>query len=397
MGGLKFPNIELLVRAQKIAWIKRITCNNTASWMQLLHTFLPQMHIIDILKCSIEPDELAEEIPTFYRQVLCAWYEINPEPTSALDIRRQIVWFNKHIRINQDTIFKQQLYTKGLCTINDLLNENGKFLTYDNFNTKYNIHINSLEYMSLIHAIPIEWKNKIKSCTFPIHIIDNTEDPHIKINDQHKNITQVKSRDIYLKLLKLQELKPNCIEAWNSRLDLNLGVKDWAYIFTLPKETVSDTKVIAIQYKILHRCYATDSIISKWDNTKSEYCSLCNQKANIMHNFISCTPINEFWKQIEVKFKDLNILENDCIITPTDIILGKYKQVKYDTLNHAIMYAKYYIHTHYILNINVNATNFINYYKHILLIEKQRYTERNEPETFNKRFKQNRILNELHL
>ena len=292
MGGLKFPNIDILVKSQKIAWVKRIITNTNAAWMQLLYTFLPQMHIKHILNCSIDPNDLAEDLPAFYRQVLYAWYELATEPSSALDIRRQIIWFNKYLRINRDTFFKHQLYQRELCTINDLLTEDGKFLNYDSFNTKYNIHINVLEFFGIIDSIPTEWKKKNKSCTFPKRLINNTEDPHIRINHQDKNVTQVKSRDIYIKLLKLQETQPNCIEAWNSRLDLNLGIKDWAYIFTLPKETLCDTKTIEVQFKILHRCYATDSIIYKWDNTKSEYCQICKQKANIIHNFFMCTPID---------------------------------------------------------------------------------------------------------
>ena len=59
------------------------------------------------------------------------------------------------------------------------------------------------------------------------------------------------------------------------------------------------------------------------------------------------------------------------------------------------MYAKYYIHKQYIQSKQVSLTNFINFYKQIMLIEKERYTERDEPKTFTKRFKQNQLLIEL--
>ena len=90
LGGLKFPKIDLLVKTQKIAWIKRIMKNKTASWMQLLYTFLPQMYITDILKCTLDPNCLGEEIPNFYRQILYAWFETMPQPISPLEIRRQL-------------------------------------------------------------------------------------------------------------------------------------------------------------------------------------------------------------------------------------------------------------------------------------------------------------------
>ena len=99
-GGLKFPNIEILVKTQKIAWIKRILENPNAAWMQLLYTFLPEMDIKQILKCTLDPARLSDEIPTFHRQILFAWFEKVPVPESTLDIRRQIIWLNKYIKID---------------------------------------------------------------------------------------------------------------------------------------------------------------------------------------------------------------------------------------------------------------------------------------------------------
>ncbi len=40
-GGLRFPDIETLVRSQKLAWIKRIVQNPQAVWLQHLYTYLP--------------------------------------------------------------------------------------------------------------------------------------------------------------------------------------------------------------------------------------------------------------------------------------------------------------------------------------------------------------------
>ena len=61
---------------------------------------------------------------------------------------------------------------------------------------------------------------------------------------------------------------------------------DWDYMFILPKETVWDTKIIDMQYTILHR--ATNSIIAKTE-----------KKANIIHNFFNCTDVQTFWAQLE--------------------------------------------------------------------------------------------------
>ena len=53
-------------------------------------------------------------------------------------------------------------------------------------------------------------------------------------------------------------------------------------------------------------------------------------------------------------------IDNDNSLSSADILFGKYKQVKYDLLNHIILYAKFYIHKQYVAGRRVNVTNFIN-------------------------------------
>ena len=153
----------------------------------------------------------------------------------------------------------------------------------------------------------------------------------------------------------------------------------------MPKTIITDTKVLEVQEKILHRCYATNSIISKWDDTKVSICVTCNQKANILHNFVRCTIIQQFWKELS----DILLLQNiyDNQLTTIDILFGKFKQIKHEGLNHIILYAKFYIHKCFIQNTNPTVKIFISYYKNILNIEKQMFTERNKLQVFRTRFK----------
>ena len=103
--------------------------NLQASWMQLLCTTLPEMKLTDMLKCSINPNDIAVDIPTFYKQILADWYEIKASPKSAFDVRREIIWYNKYIQINGNCVFQKSLYDKGIITLHNLLLENGTFMS----------------------------------------------------------------------------------------------------------------------------------------------------------------------------------------------------------------------------------------------------------------------------
>ena len=384
-GGFKFPDIDTMVKSQKLSWIKRMIRNQDAAWMQLLYTFLPDMNIKHILKCSLDPQRLAEYIPDFYRQIMYAWYETIPDPITGLDTKRQIIWLNKHLMIDNKPTYNDNLYKHGIVSISDLIGDDRKFYSYEQLIAKYNVQVNRLYYMGLIDAIPKEWKILLKNCYVPSVLINNQEDPHIEINKQQTNITQVKTKDLYIKIQSSKEQDPSCIKAWNERLDIHLNQDDWTYIFTLPKSTLCDTKLIELQFKILHRCYATNSIISKWDDTKYEFCKVCKQKANIQHNFVTCTEVHSFWQQLKHEFVRHNI-DTSLQISEQDILFGRYIQAKYDLFNHAVMHAKYYIHKQFINDKRLSIKNFLDYYKHVLIIEKERYTARDQLKEYKRRF-----------
>ena len=68
--------------------------------------------------------------------------------------REFILWNNEEITIENKSIFWAHLFEKGICFVEDLLDENGNFLSLDDLQVKYNIHLNFLQYFQLIAAIP---------------------------------------------------------------------------------------------------------------------------------------------------------------------------------------------------------------------------------------------------
>ena len=65
-----------------------------------------------------------------------------------------ILWNNKEITIENKSIFWAHLFEKGICFVQDLLDKNGKFLSLDDFQVKYDVHLNFLQYFQVIAAIP---------------------------------------------------------------------------------------------------------------------------------------------------------------------------------------------------------------------------------------------------
>ena len=98
-----------------------------------------------------------------------------------------------------------------------------------------------------------------------------------------------------------------------------------------------------------------------------------------------------FWTDLETKFEQADIA-NPCLLSKEDILFGRYKSIKYDMLNHAIMYAKFFLHKQYIKNKNPRVDYFMNFYKYILLVEREKYTEKYQLQTFFQRFGKSNII-----
>ena len=63
------------------------------------------------------------------------------------------IWFNNKIMIGNKSIFYKDWFEKGVRSINDLINEDGTYLTLDQFQGKKQIVVNLFNYNSIVSAI----------------------------------------------------------------------------------------------------------------------------------------------------------------------------------------------------------------------------------------------------
>ena len=59
--------------------------------------------------------------------------------------------------IGNQPVFYRHWIKNGVFIINDLLLDNGNFLTYEQFVKTFSIHTNFLDYHGLIHSIKAAW------------------------------------------------------------------------------------------------------------------------------------------------------------------------------------------------------------------------------------------------
>ena len=77
-------------------------------------------------------------------------------------IKNTIIWNNKDMKTDNNTIFFRTWFSRGVSTIENFLDHNLDFITDEEFKSRYQIKINFLTYYGVINAIPNEYKKSIK-------------------------------------------------------------------------------------------------------------------------------------------------------------------------------------------------------------------------------------------
>jgi hypothetical protein len=288
-----------------------------------------------------------------------------------------------HIKIDNKSLFNKDLYCVGVTYIGDILNKNGRFMSNNEIYKKYSVRLTNYYYMSLIDAIPSEWRKKIKSSHL-VPICPKEEAIFLTLKNKSKPINLVKSKEIYWYLNDKNKCTPTCIKSWNDKYDINFTDLEWKHIFSLPISITADTKLREFQFKIIHRAYATDSVVSNFDASVEKNCKICHKKNNIIHLFVECSKVDNLWKEFIAWY---NRIESQSIkLTAKDIIFGCLRTNMPIYLNFCILHLKWFIHTKRKEDLMPYFVNYLHYLEHVLQVEEARHIRNNDKTHFDRHY-----------
>ena len=168
-GGLKFIHIESFCKALKMSWVhKLLDPLNVSPWKVLLLSTLSKYGGDKVLYLNKEGLEVcSRHLNSFWRDILLNLSELaivgnamNENNTTIEQVLSQPIWMNSNIKINGSSFIKPRYISKDVFFINDLFS--GKnFLTYNQFQRKYEVNTNYLEYFAIISAIPVLWRRLV--------------------------------------------------------------------------------------------------------------------------------------------------------------------------------------------------------------------------------------------
>ena len=180
--------------------------------------------------------------------------------------------------------------------INDMLSNNGEFLTELEFKNMYNINTNFIEFNGIIQAITKFAKNT-KNTVINKRLHNPLLPTYLKI--YHKSNKGCK--DFYY-LFNHNKAKPTAISRWEQVY--NISEETWKDIFVSPfKNKYYSTTLQWFQTRINHRILPTRKYLYTIKAIPSPVCAYCDLEETLTHLFWSCPMTNLFLQKNTVMAK----------------------------------------------------------------------------------------------
>jgi exonuclease III len=368
-GGLKMLDITSFIKAQKAMWVKRLVSEEQGSWKALPMLYLSELLGKDTFKCNMSCNTKPPDIPIFYWNIIESWFELKTlttETKSTFEIRRETLWLNKHIILNKEELNWKTWSQNGINQIHDIVDSQGKFLSPEVLEEKYNIKVNMLQYISLKDTIPANWRKTLKQIKVNREAISFTETIHVMIHKNLKPINNITNKDIYWVFIRNKQVEP--IITYQMEQTLNIQHEQWKQIFTM-SAVVKGTKLRAFQYKILFNLIPCNLYLHRIQRNDSDKCATCNELDDLNHYFYLCQETTTFWRSFTTWWK--NMTGGQKVLSKKVILVGILdKDGNHDTLNACLILAKWHIYKNKIKESSIFFYKFLCDLKYYIQIEK---------------------------
>ena len=339
-GGLKMPDLKLVITVQKMKWIRYALLNHDAFWLFTMKRLIGTEHLPFFLLSNCDLDDFNVS-SLFYKEVLDAFKKCrHTDGTTYKEISSQLIFYNKNIKIGRKYFFSWDFVQVGLWRLCDFYEE-GKLVPFDIWKARGLPAPLYYQWLSVVNAI----KTTIKKCN--IVNVHYKNCIMIKLQNKSGSFEDMSSKQLYNLLLNYNCTFSKAQQKHSLYFDLLFSFEQWERIYMLPHKTVKCNEVKEMQYKILHRYIATNRLLSLMKKVECSQCTFCSiQCETIYHLFYECVLLKSIWHHIA---KTCSHMCNDDIRFSCKDVIIEYVNNNIDTdkvsiINMVILYTKYYIY-----------------------------------------------------
>jgi exonuclease III len=325
VGGLNMIDIESFIKSIKMKWVKTLLQKDNSNW-KIIPEKLINQYGKDFLIFYMKVRTLKElpnpfiKLTPFYTDILNIYFdfkslESNFEtfPLNYADIRKQLLWGNKHIRFNSKPLLFKKWIESDILFVNDVIGPTGR-IDEEKILTKLKTKTNWISEVNILKcSIPKRWTNIIK-CNESIHTQVKTE---LNLCFNTKRIIQMTNKDFYNAMIKHIFEKPYVQKKWENIFKNKI---DWENAYLNIEKNNVDNRIKQYKFKLMHDILAIKQNLYKWKIENNPYCNVCQEIENYEHFFLKCKSIEPFLTKISNVFMQCGF--NETIISIKSFVIG---------------------------------------------------------------------------
>ena len=293
-GGQRLFAIQQKNIALQIQWVKRIENNRFFNGCFFRNTKLPRCNFI--FECNLNIKDVTHMMnveKNLWYEIFIHWCKINfkNKIEEDEDIKKQILWLNSNIRVNNKPLYNQKCIDLNVLNIENICIGN-RIMSYVEFQERYDIATMSWsEYNSLCKALTKAWKNHIAQ--------------EVRGSQKQTLIKTIRNTDkvvkaVYDILIDNEEHLYRYRNRWNEIHNISITQEEYKIAFNSIKHTTHVVKLRDFQYRLLLCKIPTNVDLFQWKMRNNEYCTFCKSESeNITHLLLNCKFTKRIWNYVE--------------------------------------------------------------------------------------------------
>ena len=335
-GGLDMLNFEKFVYSLKSTWIKRIIENHEEKkWCHLFYHMNPFMNRLNRFGSQFVLKYIDKIHNQFWLDVLKAYSTLNDhiKPMSWESLLKEPLFLNARFKTGKKCFYNKHCSLNGVYFVNDVVDNNGKFLTFDVFQGMCNNASNFIEYGNILRVIKSFMKdNNIKQDTYNLSSSFQT-------NTIELILSNVKGCKTIYQAFVENSTEATAYKKWKE-YNIIENRKEWEKAVERPYQTTQNTRLLWLQFRIIHRILATDSLLYKMKIVNTDKCTFCKEDpGTLLHILWECRHVVKFWNEL-INFLGIDL---DLNTDYKHVLFGSKEYNK--TTNYIILLAKNFIHS----------------------------------------------------
>ena len=325
-GGLNMISVQDMKYALEISWVKRLIQQQGARWTAIpSYEYQKFGGVTNVFKSSVDVKNFQgfdKVCNRFWKNIIHTWLDKNStERAHFSDISPQFVedeslWNNEYICYKGRPLYFSKWAQAGINKVGHMFDETGSLLSLDQVRAVVGHSADIwFNYNAICNALPSDWRQA-----------NGTEQLQAKPKFWDKGITQLSCSTIRESIVSLNYQRPCSAAFWEKKYSFIFSNELWL----IPGQCTKETRLLSLQWKILHNIYPTSIMLAKMKVRDNHFCQFCLGEVDyVEHFFYDCRICQPLWDHVK---QILNVICGKKIMfNAKEVLLGICKNDEYDT------------------------------------------------------------------